>query len=409
LPFIYFSGEPTNFVFKLASLVEESHFGKAADIFNQECQDTLDKEDLIKMLGLKNANSKQLQYAIGFAHGVHVNLQPRVYKELYQNLKLNKFTRKPEMLLLQSYLRLEKDPGAVLADVKNLVDKDCQQIISSIVKGVENNDNSISIYIVDSIDSALLNENMETIVKEFYTGTVPQIVKLFNYLKGLPISTDCFLIAALLREVEKKHSLESEEAMFIWAYAMYIIEEQLDWPLAAPSDQKLCTDVFKKLSAYKDKYFQKYQAFIENPNTHILKDEYSSTNYLSSMVRKFVSFYYNQDEGERAKNLVDAADLTRNIYKVGQILSQTHLEMGKKKQLSTFQAFRLQNCVKKILSRQCSTSECHHWKYPFEHLKNKAPACVRQLLYSDRPFECFLVNGKHSSTVLTASTLSGAR
>jgi hypothetical protein len=393
----------------MASLVGESHFDRAADIFNQECQNILDREAFIQIIGLKNATSKQLQNAIGFAHRLNRNLGHAVYKELYQNLKLNKFTRNPEMLLLQRNLRQEQHPGAILANIKNQVDEDCQWIISSIVKGVEKKDNSISIYIVNSIETSLLNENMEKIVKEFYTGTLPQTLKLFDYLDGLPISTDCFLIAALLRELEEKHSLESVQAMFLWAYARYTKEEQLGWPLVAPSDQKLCNNALEKLSSNKPKFFQNYQSFIENPNTHIFNDEYKTAYFLSSMVKEFVSIYFNEDYNERTNILITAADSIRNIFTIGHILSQLHEELDKKNKLTTFEAFRIQNSVKKILSNKCSPSACHHWKYPLETLKQKAPACVRQLLFSDGPLECFLFNGKHSNTFLTASISSGAR
>jgi hypothetical protein len=230
---------------------------------------------------------------------------------------------------------------------------------------------------------------------------------LFDYLHGLPNSTNCFLISALLRELEESR-LISVQAMFLWAYARYIEEKLPGLPHVAPSAQKLCNEAIETLSKNKNIFFQKYQSFIENLNIHKFKHEYKSTYYLSSMVKEFVSFYFNGDV-KRTKNLLKAVDAIRDIDTVGQILSSLHEEMDKKKQLSTFEAFKLQNIVKKILSRHSSTSKCHHWKYPFVQLKNKAPTCVRQLLYSDRPFECFLENGLHSNTLLNASYFSGAR
>lgn len=73
----------------MASLVEDSHFERAAELFNQESQDVLNREALGTNFGLRNAKGKQLQYAIGFAHGVRNELQPAVYKELYANIAVS--------------------------------------------------------------------------------------------------------------------------------------------------------------------------------------------------------------------------------------------------------------------------------------------------------------------------------
>lgn len=102
------------------------------------------------------------------------------------------------MLLLQRNIN-QTENAAVLVNVKNQVDEDCKKINSKIVINVPLVDNSTSIYIAKSIEPALLNENIEKIVKEFYTGSLEHTVQLFKYLEGLPNSTDCVMINAIYK------------------------------------------------------------------------------------------------------------------------------------------------------------------------------------------------------------------
>jgi hypothetical protein len=337
---------------------------------------------VIEIFGLGPENLKQLQYAIGFTRRVNARFQPEVYKALYENIKLHNLTIESEMLLLQRNLRQEQDPGALLADVKNQIDEDCRLIIRRIVKEVETNDNSISTYIVDSIECALLNANMKNIIEGFYDGTIERILLLFQYSTRLPIQTKCFLIDALLKVFEKQQSLESLQAMYLWAYAKNVLEEEQSWSQVAASDQNLCTDAIDKLSSNKHKFFQNFQKFILFPDKHKICDMHSIPWESTSIVRDFVSFYYNGDV-ERTKNLLTAAIENKLSYTAGRILRQLYEELKISTQLKSFEAFRLFNAVKISMSCSNFNSQTDNMRLPYEQLKEMAPEWVRQLLWQD--------------------------
>jgi hypothetical protein len=163
--------------------------------------------------------------------------------------------------------------------IKTHVNADCRKIISRIVKEIKEKDQSLSIYVAKELDIALLNDNIGKIVQEFFKGTTIQdFLLLIQYSLRLPyMSNQCFLIDAVLKELEKRKLLESVQAMHIWAHAMYQKKEQSvgSSQLILASTQKLCTDAIEKLSLNKEKFFGHYQIYVEDANKQKIKDLHS--------------------------------------------------------------------------------------------------------------------------------------
>jgi hypothetical protein len=348
---------------------------------------------LQEIMALIYVDKKNLKNAIEAVLQFDVKQQAAAYKALYGEIKDKKHTGEPEILLLQKKIRLVEEPGHVLDETMKQVDEDCKKIISRIVKGIDEKDYSISIYVAEELDKALLNENMVTIVQEFFTGSLENTLLLIQYSQGLPyIDNSCFLIDALLKELEKRQLLDSMQAMHLWAHAKWTKEETPNWPNVAASTQKLCTDVLEKLSVNKEKFFRHYQKYVEDPDKQKIKDLHDSNWHLQSIVRDFVSFYFNGDEVGRTQNLLAAANANIQYSASGRILSQVYEEMAKSDQLKSFEAFRLFNVVKRKMSTGNFNSALPQEKKPFEDLKEKAAACMRQLLWSDESMDFRLVN-----------------
>jgi hypothetical protein len=121
--------------------------------------------------------------------------------------------------------------------------------------------------------------------------------------------------------------------------------------------------------------------------------------HLQSIVRDFVSFYYN-GEVSRTKYLLSAAKAVFEYTPMGRILSQLHVEMAKSDQLKSFETFRLFNEVKRQMSDIYFKSYLEPaFKKPFEELKEKAPACMRQLLWPEDTTEFQVVNKFFNATL----------
>jgi hypothetical protein len=334
---------------------------------------------LQEIMALIYVDKENLKNAIKTVLHFGVKQQAAAYKALYGEMQDKKHTGEPEMLLLQKNIRLVLELGSVLDETKKQVDEDCRKIISRIVKGIEERDYSISIYVAKELDVALLNENMASIVQEFSTGSSENTELLIQYSWRLHnIPNQCFLIDALLKELEKRQLLDSMQAMHLWAHAKFIKEDSTTWPFVAASTQKLCTDVLEKLSVNKEKFFRHYQKYVEDSDKQKINDLHFSNWHLASIVRDFVSFYYNGEVG-RTQNLLAAANAINFFVAIERILSQLHEEMAKRDQLKSFEAFRLFNQVKRTMIYSTA-------------LKEKAPACVRQLLWSDESTDFHLVN-----------------
>jgi hypothetical protein len=347
------------------------------------------------------SGSDYLKESIDFVQHFDHRLQADAFKEIYKIIKLKDQTADPEMLLLQRKIKGLKGPGSAMDEIKKQVDDDCRMIISRIVKGIVEKDYSISIYVEKELD--LLDENMATIVQEFSTGSLENTLLLIQYSIKLPyIENSCFLIDALLKELEKRELLDSMQAMHLWAHAKRTKEEEPNWPFEAASVRKLCTDALEKLSLNKEKFFQYYQEYVGDSDKQKIRDLHLSNLHLKSIVRDFVSFYYNGEVG-RTQNLLAAANAITKYLTVGRILSQLHEEMAKSDQLKSFEAFRLFNEVKRFMSFISNFNSLRpDTKKPFEDLKEKAPAWVRQLLWPGGRLR-FIITNKFTKNHLIAS------
>lgn len=376
----------------MAEAIDASNFEYAANLFNHHYPPTTKNEDIKTSLGLEYASVKQVQFAIKFTQLVRTELQPEVYKELYESIKLNEWTREPEMLLLQKNIGellgrisfMDSDnlglDQHILEDVKKQVDVDCKNIIIRLIKEIGANENSISKRIVDSVGRELLDENIQQIVSEFYSGTWYSTLMLFEYSLGLPMSTKCFLVYALLNEFKRLNLLESIQAMYLYAFAKDLKRDNLDQ--VQLEVQNVCNEVISTLSPFKNTYFQNFQDyFINNEKLNICESH--STHWESeSLVKDFVSFYYNCEDKKVHKLIKAAKKSTRCIY-AGRILMHLHNEMKKNGTTNSFQALTLFNAVKVTMSSSNFCSQSAEAKALFVSLKSNAPAWVRQLLWPD--------------------------
>jgi hypothetical protein len=321
---------------------------------------------------------EDLTNSIDFVDRLDTNLKPDAYRALYEKISLNNQTNVPQMLLLQRRIDLLKDPGTNLNETKKNLDADCRKIISRIVKGIGQKDYSISRYITKKLDDAVLNDNMVKIVREFYNGTLENTLLLIAYSNGLSSSSNaCFLINALLKELEKRQLLESVDAMNLWAHARFAGEEE-NWSNLEACTQKLCTDAIVKLDLYKETLYGHYKKYVENSDKHTIQDLHKSNWHLRSIVRDFVYWYYN-GEVDRTQNLLAASNAIQDYVAVGRILSQLHEEMAESDQLNSFGAFKLFNQVQRYMNSSNFNSQEPEYVQTMEQLIDQAPAWVLQL------------------------------
>jgi hypothetical protein len=307
----------------------------------------------------------------------------QAYKLIFEHMQSKNHTDKPEMLLLQMKISQLKKPGTLLDGI----DSACIEIIGRIVKGINEKDYSISIYVTKQLDVAVLTYNIGRIVHEFSIASLKNAPLLIEYAtRVLNISDVCSLIDAFLKELETRQLLDSNAGMHLWAYAKFIREEQANWPNVALSSQKLCTDAIEKLSVNRSKFFKHYQKYVEDPDKQKIKDLHQSSPHLLVIVRDFVVFYYNGEVG-RTQNLLAAAIAIVDHVLVSRILSQLHAQIVKNYQQKSFEAFRLFNEVNRCMNLSTFNSLKHDVKITFEHLKKKAPLSVRQLLWPDEEFQ----------------------
>lgn len=375
-------------------------------IFNQEYPRLgVDKKSSGKIFE-KVTSGLQLKSAIYFVDRVHSKHKRKLYVELYEQIKQQDLLSAPEMLLLQRDIwYIQATTGTIFKDVKKQVHEYCFHIISDIRTGISVKDYSISVYIVESIDSKILNENMEDIVR-YFSGSLKSIFQLIEYSINLPhIENNCFLIDALMKELENPErnlSMDSEHAMHIWAHAKYYTLHP-NWLKVEANIQKLCTDAINKLSPNKQEFYEIYQKYVEEQyNYHEnIRDMHENNPHLESIVSDFVSFYYNGDV-VRTQNLFTATRAITKFVAVGRILTQLHEEMHKRKELSSFEAFRLFTEAARRMSFSSFDDLEHPVKNIFEHLKKVCPANIRQLLWDETVSRWILLNkGTDSQLIFT--------
>lgn len=356
-------------------------------------------EEMLKLVYV-GTGTENIKKAIDFVQIFDSCHHAQAYKALYDDVKFKNHTEEPEMLLLQKKIRQDQMMGP-MDETKKLVDADCCKIISRIVKGIQQEDYSISLYINKTIDESVLDDNIATIVREFFTGTLESCVLLLQYSQQLCyFSNRCFVIDALLKELEKQQLLNSEQAMHLWAHANFTTEDT-NWTRVKASTKKLCTDALEKLSPNKQHHFFKhYQKYIDFPSKQVIRDLHFSNPHLCSIVHDFAIFYYNGNV-VKTQNLLEAANAMPHYLASGSILSVMHKKMAQSDQLDTFETFRLFNIVKCKMSLSNYDSIRADQKKPLEQLKENASACVHQLLWPEgaSASEFQLVNKFYNATL----------
>jgi hypothetical protein len=211
-------------------------------------------------------NLHDLTSAIMWA-GLMNAMQPRLYDAIYEQFKARGFTGRPQVLLLRSRIKCLPAAG-VPDDVRAQLDAEFGRIVEQVAEGVKKKDYSLSIEIneIDAKSSysgkRILNEVVAAVVQKFETFTLANTLLLIQYSMGLPkIENCCFLIDALLKELESRSLLDSEMALHLWSHAKHVKEESSIWKGVRADVQKLCTDALDKLSKYKQNFFMHYQKF----------------------------------------------------------------------------------------------------------------------------------------------------
>jgi hypothetical protein len=341
----------------------------------------------------KYIDKGSLQTTINSVQNLDPRLKPAAYKRLFEKITEKNHNEEPEILLLQKKIGMLEEQGtAVLDETKKQVDADCRLIISRIVKEIKQKENyPISIYIANSIDRALLDDNMATIVHKFYNGTSKTTLLLIQCFMKLPnIPNKCSMIDALLKELEKSKLLESKSAMHLWACAQFMQEES-KCPDQEEISENICTEAIEKLSLNKKHFFRHYRKYVKNSDKQKIADLHDKNPCLQSIVRRFVSFYYNGDV-DRTQNMLAAANAIPDLVSVGRILSQLREEMAKSGQLNSFEAFRILHIGKRKMNSSAFKSLPLAEKDMFKQLKEKAAASFQDLLILCDISEFSLVN-----------------
>jgi hypothetical protein len=143
----------------------------------------------------------------------------------------------------------------------------------------------------------------------------------------------------------------------------------------------LCSVALDRLANHKVHFLRHYQTYIEDWDNHKIKNLHDRNWHLQSILSEFVTFYYSRDDLTRVQNLLAAAKAISSFTASHRILNQLHLEMLKFQQTNTFETFRLFNEVKRCMNLDSYDSRNEKVKASFEHLKAKAPSCLRLLLW----------------------------
>jgi len=360
----------------------------------------------------KYIDKESLQTTIDSVQNLDPRSKPAAYKQLFEKISEKNHNEELEMLLLQKKIGMLEKQGivALLDETKKQVDADCRLIISRIVKEIKQKENyPISIFIANSIDSELLDDNMASIVQEFYNGTSKNTLLLIQYFMKLPnIPNKCSMIDALLKELEKNKLLESKSAMHLFACAQFIQEGSKRWFDQEESSENICADAIEKLSLNKKHFFRHYRKYVKNSDKQKIADLHDKNPCLQSMVRNFVSFYYNGDV-DRTQNMLAAANAIPDLVSVGRILSQLREKMAKSGQLDSFEAFRILHIGKRKMISSDFKSLPLAEKKTFERLKEGAAASFQDLLILCDISEFPLVNTlKGDSLFFTIGTSDNA-
>lgn len=149
----------------------------------------------LHILRVLYVDEKDLRVTIGFVERLRVEFHQMAFRALYEIVILRKHTEMLEILLLQKILTNNYGDGNS-SDVLKRVDEDCFKIVDRVVEGIRAKDYTLSMKIVETLGSSILEGKMAEIVEKVHsTGTLIDTLLLINFSQMLPeISNNCFLI-----------------------------------------------------------------------------------------------------------------------------------------------------------------------------------------------------------------------
>jgi hypothetical protein len=316
--------------------------------------------------------------------------QTKAFKILFERMKNKGHVDFPQSLLVTS--KISKLPDGVLDDVRVQLDS-CQvveNIIDEIASGAEQSF-SVSGYL-DTLARSSDGEKVMRfilckVVHHFNAGNLDNTTRLIMFWKDFENETSCFFVDILLKELEERSMLESENAFHLWACAKYLLNQLTEEIL--PEVRQLCSDALNELDEHRDCFFERYQSCIEDGQK--IRELHDNCPYFFFIVPDFVTWYYREDDLTRVEYLITAARAIYELDGCEPIMVSLFSKMERFQQLHTFEAFRLFSQVHYAMTLKDCYSEDLKVLASFEKIKAKAPACLRLLLWPENHQVC-LVN-----------------
>lgn len=376
---------------EVAQLVRDGSWVKASEAMNHNFPGgSIGSIEEVMELVYVDDHQQNLLSAIKWVGHLDVQLRPRAYEAIYEQIKMKGHTDKMQMLLMQDEIKMLPANAVMKDDVRAQLDNDCFQLIECIVS-------SVNLRFLFGSSPCMPSMNLFEIMKSecFSFAVQPIVSKWEDQEDGLllllklsqtffSVSSSCCLIDALWKVLEARSLQDSEQAMHLYAHAKYIKEYSSEWSKVPKDVQKLCTDVWDKMAPYQTKYFQFYQVYIEEENKESIVDLHFENVHLESFAHDFTVWYCNGDFA-RFKTIFEAAKTTSKAagYVAVEFLHQLYIEMVKWKQMYTFEALCLFNDNAQLISSIYFVGPRGYKEYqsePFKGLQTKAPACLRLIL-----------------------------
>jgi hypothetical protein len=283
---------------QVAELVKAKKWDKVNEKIGQNFPNGLSigkVEEILEFIYL-NGSVEHLVMAILWVGELDVQLQPRAYEALYEHLKFKKLTDQPQVLLLRKRLR-RLPKGQVSDELRTQLDQDFYTIVGQIAEGLKTEDFSLQEKInelsdISSInDNLIMNEVVTAVVSKFKTFNLNETLLLINYFVKLPdIESSCVFVDVLMKTLEARKLLCSEQSFQLWSLAKYTMEEEPNWKDMPKEIRKLCTDVLDKLTKHKLQFFQQYyQKYVEDKDKHKIVKLHQQNWHLHSIVSEFVT------------------------------------------------------------------------------------------------------------------------
>jgi len=270
------------------------------------------------------------------------------------------------------------------------VDKDCLEIVEKIVDGVKQKNYELSIKIVETLGSSILEGKMDLIVEKVHSaGTLEDTLLLILFSQELPkISNSLVVIQSLFEVLKSKNLLETLHGLHIYA-SLKCIKEWDEFSHVDRVVRERSSDTYEQLDKHKNDYFELYRNYVEDRDGKKIEALHNDNCHLDSIGAEFVHFYYN-GVLEKARYLLSAASNIAFFGAAEQILAALSKLMTHFGQLATFAYFAIFCQVKDLMCRAKFSTLDEAEKEPFEELQAEAPCCLKLLLWPETEFR--LVN-----------------